>query len=351
MDLNLRLLMEEACALARKLHPHPNPRVGALVVAADGTVVGRGAHEARGALHAEILALREAGDAARGSTVVVTLEPCKHQGTTPPCTEALIAAGVSRVVVGVGDPDERVSGAGIAALRDAGIDVVMGPDPDAAEEVDPGHFHHRRTGRPLVTLKLAMTLDGQTAGADGSSQWITCEEARRDAHVLRSRSDAVAVGAGTILADDPRLTVRLAGFTGPQPVPVVIAGRRPLPAAATIFGRDPIVYAAAPIDVPGEVVVVGDGARVDLDAVLTDLGKREVVDLLVEGGPTLAAGFEQAGLVDRMVLYLAGVVAGGVGRPAFEGVFETISAQRKVEILDVRRIGPDIRVECRRADR
>jgi diaminohydroxyphosphoribosylaminopyrimidine deaminase/5-amino-6-(5-phosphoribosylamino)uracil reductase len=348
MPLDYRSLMDQAADLARPEHPHPNPRVGALIVAADGTIVGRGTHVAAGTPHAEIHALTEAGEAAAGASVFVTLEPCSHQGTTPPCTEALIAAGVQRVVIGIEDPDPRVSGSGIASLRRAGIEVEMDSVPEAAEAVDPGYFHQRRTGRPRVTLKLAMTLDGQTAAADGTSQWITSEEARRDAHELRSRSDAVMVGAGTVIADDPQLTVRIDGFGDRQPRPVVIAGRRPLPVSARVFDRNPIVYTPVPLDLPGEVVVVADGPRADLRGAVSDLGSRNVVDLLVEGGAALAAGLERADLVDRYILYLAGAIAGGVGRPAFDNVFESIGDEHRLEMLDVRRVGPDLRVEARR---
>ena len=347
MDLDLRRLMDEAVALASSHHPHPNPRVGALVVAADGSVIGRGAHVAPGTPHAEIHALKDAGDRAAGATVFVTLEPCNHEARTPPCTAALIAAGVVRVVIGVEDPDPLVNGSGVGALRQAGIEVVMYQDPDAVEAVDPGYFHHRRVGRPHVTLKLAMTLDGQIAAADGTSRWITSEEARRDAHLLRAESDAVMVGAGTVLADDPELTVRSDGYRGHQPVSVVVAGTRPLPPTAKVFGRDPIIYAPALLDLPGQVVVIGSEGRVDLDAALSDLGARGVVDLLVEGGGTLAAGLQSDGLVDRYVTYLAGAVAGGVGRPAFDGVFSTIGEERRVEIVDVCRVGPDLRLEAR----
>ena len=348
MQLDHRSLMDQAADLARSEHPHPNPRVGAVIVAPGGEIVGRGAHVAAGTPHAEFHALREAGEAAAGASVFVTLEPCSHQGATPPCTEALIAAGVARVVIGVEDPDPRVSGSGVASLRRSGIEVEMDANPDLAEALDPGYFHQRRTGRPRVTLKLAMTLDGQTAAADGTSQWITSEEARRDAHELRSRSDAVMVGAGTVIADDPALTVRIDGLGDRQPRPIVVAGGRPLPVAAKVFDRNPIVYAPVPLDLPGEVVVVADGSRVDLGGAVTDLGSRNVVDLLVEGGAALAAGFERANLVDRYVLYLAGAIAGGVGRPAFDSVFDTIGDQHRLEILDVRRVGPDLRVEARR---
>ena len=346
MDLDIHSLMENAADLARPHRPRPNPRVGALIVAPDGTVVGRGAHTAAGTPHAEIHALTEAGERAAGASVIVTLEPCSHEGLTPPCTDALIAAGVARVFVGAGDPDQRVSGSGIGALRRAGIEVVVGPEPAAAEAIDPGYFHHRRTGRPLVTLKLAMTLDGQIAAADGTSQWITSAEARRDAHRLRSESDAVMIGAGTVLADDPRLTVRLDGYVGQQPRPIVVAGTRPLPSTALVLDRDPIVFAPFPLDLPAQVVVLGSGDRVDLGRALADLGERAVVDLLVEGGGTLAAGLEATGLIDRYVIYLAGAVAGGVGRPAFGGVFATMSDAHRVDIVDVRRVGPDLRLEA-----
>jgi diaminohydroxyphosphoribosylaminopyrimidine deaminase/5-amino-6-(5-phosphoribosylamino)uracil reductase len=336
--------MDEAVALARLHHPHPNPRVGAVLVASDGTVVGRGAHERRGTPHAEIHALEQAGELARGATMVVTLEPCSHEGTTPPCTDALIAAGIGSVVVGAVDPDPRVSGRGLDRLREAGIGVVLVDEP--VVDVDPGYFHHRTTGRPRLTLKLAATLDGQTAAADGTSQWITSPEARRDAHRLRARSDAVMVGAGTLRTDNPRLDVRLGGYGGPQPRPVVVGGHRPLPADAAVFARSPLVYTPHPIDVPGEVVVVGaeDDGIVALDRVLDDLGRREIVDVLVEGGARLAGALRRQALVDRYVVYLGASVAGGIGRAMFDGEFATLGDREAVQIDDVRSIGPDVRI-------
>ncbi|MDX1690645.1 MAG: bifunctional diaminohydroxyphosphoribosylaminopyrimidine deaminase/5-amino-6-(5-phosphoribosylamino)uracil reductase RibD [Acidimicrobiia bacterium] len=340
-----RNLVLEAIGLTADTHPHPNPRVGCLVVA-DGAIVGHGVHLRPGEPHAEILALAEAGEAARGATLVVTLEPCDHTGRTPPCTDAIVNAGVERVVVGIGDPDERVSGRGIERLRRAGIEVVTDVAPQAAEAADPGYFHHRRTGRPLVTVKLAMTLDGQVAAADGTSQWITSEAARRDVHGLRARSDAVMVGAGTLLADDPRLTVRLEGRSHRQPRPIVVAGRRPLPPERALWSRDPLVYTPEPRDLPGEVVVCGDGERVDLPGMIGDLGKRGIVDLLVEGGAGLAGALWRAGSVDRLVTYVGGVVGGGVGLPAFGGVFTTIRDATSVEITGVTRLGPDVRIDA-----
>ncbi|HEY5727854.1 MAG TPA: bifunctional diaminohydroxyphosphoribosylaminopyrimidine deaminase/5-amino-6-(5-phosphoribosylamino)uracil reductase RibD [Acidimicrobiia bacterium] len=333
--------MERAAEAAARFRPHPNPRVGAVVLSSGGSVAAVAAHERPGLPHAEVLALAGAGCEARDGTLVVTLEPCSHHGRTPPCVETVTAAGIARVVVGAPDPDPRVSGAGIAALRAAGVQVEVGVPGLDAEQVDPGYFHHRRTGRPLVTLKLAATLDGQTAAADGTSRWITGEEARADAHRLRAASDAVMVGAGTLRTDDPSLDVRLPGFTGDQPRPVVVAGDRPLPAARALYARDPLVYRLGRAASPGAVETV---EIPDLDAVVKDLGARMVVDLLAEGGPTLARSLLHAGLVDRFVLYLAGRFAGGVGRPMFDGVFGTLGDIVGAQVDAVTRLGDDIRV-------
>jgi diaminohydroxyphosphoribosylaminopyrimidine deaminase/5-amino-6-(5-phosphoribosylamino)uracil reductase len=339
--------MQRAISLARAEQPHPNPRVGAVIVSPDGAVVGEGAHEGAGEPHAEVVALRRAGAQARGATAYVTLEPCSHQGRTPPCTDALIAAGVARVVVGAGDPDPRVSGSGLDLLARTGVEVTSGVLADEVEAMDPGYFHHRRTGRPLVTLKLATTLDGQTAAADGTSRWITSEEARRDGHRLRSESDVVIVGAGTVIADDPRLDVRLDGYRGRHPRPVVVSGRRPLPPRAVVLSRDPIVYTPAPLGLEVEQVTIAGAGRVDLGELIGDLGRRGYVTALVEGGATLAADLVRRGLVDRFVLYLAGKLALGVGLPAFPGVFATISQAVPITIESVCSIGPDIRVEAK----
>ncbi len=344
--------MRRAIRLSAETWPHPNPRVGAVVLDADGNRVGEAAHVCVGGPHAEPLALVAAGSAAVGGTVVVTLEPCNHHGRTPPCTEALIAAGVARVVVGAGDPDPRVAGSGIARLRSAGIDVVTDVLTEEIEAADPGYFHHRRTGRPLVTLKTAATLDGQVAAADGTSQWITSPEARRDVHRLRAASDVVMVGGGTLIADDPRLDVRIAGHDGNQPRPAVVLGTRAFPADAALADRNPLVFSAVAGDQaqPGaEHVVVGPDANgdTDLDAVLADLGARNVLDLFVEGGPTLAASFLARGYVDRLVIYYGPKIAGGVGRPAFDGTFPTLTSATSVVIDDVRMLGSDIRVVAR----
>jgi len=256
---------------------------------------------------------------------------------------------VATVVVGAIDPDPRVTGAGVATLRASGIDVIVVADQERFEAVDPGYFHHRRTGRPRVTLKLAMTIDGQIAAADRTSRWITSEEARADAHAMRSRSDGVLVGVGTVIADDPRLDVRLGSRTGPQPRPVVVVGRRSVPPDAAVLRCDPIVY--GPMG-SGAGVEVGEGEAVDLGAMLADLGRRNIVDLLVEGGSTIAGALHRGDHIDRYVVYLAASVAGGIGVGAFGGVFETLSDRVGIEFTAVERVGPDLRIDAvaRRSD-
>ncbi len=344
-------LMRRALANAMATRPHPNPRVGAVVVATDGTIAAEAAHSGPGSPHAEAHALAAAGSAAAGSTLYVTLEPCDHHGRTPPCTEAIIDAGVSRVVVGTLDPDVRVSGRGVERLRRAGIDVQVGVPGIDAEGVDEAYFHHRRTGLPFVTVKVAGTLDGQAAARDGTSQWITGEAARADAHRLRADNDAVMIGAGTLRVDDPRLDVRLDDHDGPQPRPVVIAGRRPLPATRVLYDRSPLIVASEPrTDVPAGaelVLVSGDDGLVAPDAALEALGKRDIVALMVEGGPHLAGAFVRAGLANRVVVYLGAKLAGGAGLPVLGGEFPTLGAARAVTIDRIERLGDDLRIDLR----
>ncbi len=339
--------MDLAIRLARQFRPHPNPRVGAVIVDQHGQLVGEGAHAGQGFPHAEVIAIAAAGERSVGSTMYVTLEPCNHTGETGPCASAIISAGIMNVVVGVQDPDHRVAGAGVAALRAAGISVEFDASAPGLRNLDPGYFHHRKTGRPRFTLKTALTLDGQVAAKDGSSQWITGEEARLDGHRLRAEADAVLVGAGTLLADDPCLDVRLPGYEGPQPRPIVIAGHRRLPETAQIFGRNPVVVSCGAIAQPGEELIVlsGEDGRPDLVMAAASLGRAGWVDVLVEGGPTLAGEFLAAGLIDRGVWYLASKLAGGIGHAAFSRDFERLSDTRPVEIVDVRKVGADLRVE------
>jgi diaminohydroxyphosphoribosylaminopyrimidine deaminase/5-amino-6-(5-phosphoribosylamino)uracil reductase len=336
--------MRSALEAAATANPHPNPRVGAVVLDESGAVVGRGIHRHVGEPHAERAALEAAGAAARGGTLIVTLEPCNHEGRTPPCADAVLESGVGRVVVGAADPDARSAG-GVERLRRAGVEVTMGVLADEVERMDPAYFHHRRTGRPRVTLKAALTLDGQVAARDGSSQWITSLEARQDAHRLRAEADAIMVGAGTVLADNPELTVRLPGYEGRQPIPVVIAGKRPFPNDLRVIERNAVVFAPDARQLDTEVVVVESGKRVDLEQALLTLGARGIVDLLVEGGPILADGLLEGRLIDRCVFYFGSKLAAGVGMAPFDGVFMNIEDAIDVTVLDVRLVGSDIRVE------
>ncbi|NND01331.1 MAG: bifunctional diaminohydroxyphosphoribosylaminopyrimidine deaminase/5-amino-6-(5-phosphoribosylamino)uracil reductase RibD [Acidimicrobiia bacterium] len=349
VDPRVESWMRRAIAMAVGTHPHPNPRVGAVVLTPQGEEVGAGAHLGPGNDHAEVVALREAGTAAAGATVVSTLEPCSHFGKTPPCTDALIAAGVAKVIVGARDPDDRVAGSGIAKLLDAGIEVLEGVLTADVEAADPGYFHHRRYGRPRFRIKLAATLDGQVAAVDGTSQWITSEQARADAHRLRAESDAVLIGAGTLRADDPALDVRLPDFTGQQPHPVVLAGSQPLPENRRLYEREPLIYTPRWLDGPVPSVVLDGAGRLDLEVVAKDLAKRGILEVLVDGGPTVAAAFVAAGLADYFTFYFGASLGGGVGRPMFDGAFTTILNSFPIEIMDVAKVGPDLRVDCRPA--
>lgn len=297
-----RDLMGRAVARAwhsRLLAP-PNPWVGAVLVCDDGTSF-EGGTQRPGDRHAERVVLERAGKRARGATLYVTLEPCVHTGRTGPCSAAVIHAGVARVVVGVADPDPRVAGEGIRSLREAGIDVTVGVGSDEIEQQLRPYLHHRRTGRPWVVSKIAATLDGRTAAADGTSKWITGEAARADVHRLRAESDAIAAGAGTIRADDPQLTVR--GIVAADGLPP----RTPL---RVVLGTAPLTARVRPcLEYRGE-----------LGELLDDLGGRNVLQLMIEGGATTAHRFHAAGLVDLYVFYLAAALMGGDdGQPVLRG--------------------------------
>ena len=339
--------MRRAFELAAAHRTHPNPRVGAVVLDPDGHVIGEGSHVGPGHPHAEVVALAAAGPTARGGTVIVTLEPCMVHGRTPPCVEALVAAGVAKVVVGAIDPDVRVSGQGIAALRRNGIVVDEGVMATGAEALDPAYFHHRRSGRPRVTLKAALTLDGQLAASDRSSQWITGEAARDDGHRLRAQFDAVMVGAGTVISDNPQLDVRIVDYAGPQPRPIVLIGARDLPRASKILQRQPLLVAGRKLgDTTGAIQVsAGPDGRPALAEALRAIGDEGYLDVLVEGGAALASGLWNEGLVDRGVFYVAGRMAGGRGLSLFDGVWNTLEDSVEVDIVDVMKLGPDLRVE------
>jgi diaminohydroxyphosphoribosylaminopyrimidine deaminase/5-amino-6-(5-phosphoribosylamino)uracil reductase len=320
-------MMREALALAASVRGRtsPNPWVGCVLVPPGDGPAFEGATEPPGGPHAEAVALGLAGHRANGSTVYVTLEPCAHEGRTPPCADALIRAGVRRVVVGLEDPDPRVRGEGIARLRGAGIDVVVGVCRDEVARQLAPYLKHRRSGRPWVVLKLAATLDGSTAAPDGSSRWITGLEARRDAHRLRAESDAVLVGSGTVRADDPELTVRdVEGHDGRQPLRVVLGSAPP---SARVHPA---------LELSGDP---GD--------ILDELGRRGVLQVLVEGGATVAHAFHSAGLVDRYVLYLAPAFSGGSdARGLFAGRgAPTVDALWRGRITSVTALGPDLRLD------
>jgi diaminohydroxyphosphoribosylaminopyrimidine deaminase/5-amino-6-(5-phosphoribosylamino)uracil reductase len=299
----------------------PNPWVGCVVVS--GTEVFEGATAPPGGPHAEVTALARVQE--RGATLFTTLEPCAHHGRTPPCTDAIIAAGVARVVIALEDPDPLVAGRGVAALRAAGLEVTVGTAAEEVAEQLAPYLKHRTTGQPWVVLKMAASLDARTAAPDGTSRWITGEAAREDVHRLRARSDAILVGAGTVRADDPELTVRLGDGPAPtQPLRVVLGA---VPPGAKVL---PALELSGP-----------------LDDVLTELGQRGVLQLLVEGGASVAHDFHAAGLVDRYVFYLAPLLFGGDdGRPLFAGPGAgTIGDVWRGKLVSVERLGEDLRVE------
>lgn len=344
-------LMNRAIELAQNwVFTHPNPRVGAVIADSTGEVVGEGWHRGPGTDHAEVVALKEAGEAARGATVWVTLEPCSVHGRTPPCVDALIAAGVSTVVVGAVDPDSNVAGKGIRLLEGSGIEVITGVAERESRAIDPAYFHHRETGRAMVTLKWAMTIDGSISAHDGTSQWITGEHARQDAHELRATVDGVVVGAGTMRADNPRLDVRIEGFSGIQPRPVVVAGQTELPDDAAIWERDPVIVATRGRQVPsGELLVVPEAeGRPDPLATCRGLADLGMLHLLLEGGPTLAAAWWRAGVISNGMVYVGAKVGGGTGRSPLAGPFATIEDASEVEFESMRSVGDDVAIAFRR---
>ena len=347
--------MARALELARRglYTTDPNPRVGCVITKA-GRVVGEGFHERAGAPHAEINALRAAGDAARGATVYLTLEPCCHHGKTPPCTTALVSAGVARVVAAMADPNPRVAGQGFAELTQAGIESARGLMQAEAEVLNPGFASRMQRGRPYVRVKLAASLDGRTALASGESKWITGEPARADVQHWRARSSAILPGIGTVLADDPALTVR-AFDIGRQPRRVVLDSRlrmSPQAKMLTLPGTTLVVTAAsdgvraeALQNAGAEVLALEKDGHVDLAALMQALAAREVNELLVEAGATLSGALLEAGLADELVLYYAPLLLGDNGRGMFRlDAVTQMAARVELEIKDARPIGRDWRV-------
>ena len=340
----------------------PNPAVGCVLVK-EGAVVGRGWTQPGGRPHGETEALERAGASARGATAYVSLEPCCHWGKTPPCTDALIAAGVARVVLPVEDPDPRVSGRGIARLKEAGIEVAAGVLAEEAAALNEGFFRRIQQGRPLVTLKLASTLDGRIATAQGESRWITGEPARARAHLLRARHDAVMVGSNTVIADDPELTCRLPGLADRSPVRIVVDGRLRVPLTSRVVAdaaRVPTWFITLRGDAPERheafrdcgvelIEVDADGETVDLEEALQQLGRRGLTRVLVEGGAALAAAMIRADLVDHVAWFRAPRLIGGDGIAAVTafGVSE-LAATPRFQRLGVEPVGEDLLETFRR---
>ena len=331
--------MRRALELAAKAAhaTSPNPMVGAVALDSSGAVAGEGYHARAGEAHAERIALERAGVRAKGGTLYVTLEPCTHEGRTPPCVEAVLAAAPARVVVATEDPDQRVAGRGLAALKEAGIEVQVGVERKAAERLNRFYLKHRRTGLPWVTVKFAASLDGRIATAGGESRWISCESARAEGHRLRQAHDAILVGAGTVRADDPELTNRSRGATR-QPLRVVLDSRHGLPPDARVFQdqeRNPTLLAK-----------LGPDGSVDLEELLRTLGERGVLSVLVEGGAAVHGALFDLGLVDGVVAFLAPMVIGGREAPGAvggHGVARLADAHRLVN-LEVRQVGDDLMV-------
>jgi diaminohydroxyphosphoribosylaminopyrimidine deaminase/5-amino-6-(5-phosphoribosylamino)uracil reductase len=343
----------------------PNPRVGCVITHGD-VVVGEGWHQRAGEPHAEVFALRAAGNRARGATAYVTLEPCSHFGRTPPCADALIAAGIARVVAAANDPNPNVNGGGFEKLRAAGIAMDSGLLREPARELNRGFFSRMERGRPWVRIKLAMSLDGRTALANGESKWITGEPARNDVQRWRARSSAILTGSGTMLADNPRLTARLdslssyaIGGEGYKPWRIVLDGALRTPASANALDASAptlVMHAAEakPVDdrfasVELVRITTDANARLDLDAVLRLLAGRGVNELQVEAGPTLCGALLAAGLVDELLVYVAPIVLGDSARPLLQlPPLSSMAAAERWQLVDRRQVGADTRLLYRR---
>lgn len=351
--------MSRALQLAHKglYTTDPNPRVGCVIVK-NGEVLGEGWHERSGEPHAEVHALHAAGNKAEGATVYVTLEPCCHHGKTPPCSDALTAAQVGRVVVAMQDPHSRVAGQGLQQLIEAGIEVEVGVLEAQAKALNPGFIKRMQTGRPYVRNKLAMSLDGRTAMASGESKWITAEAARMDVQRLRARSSAIITGVGTVLADDPSMTVRLEGIER-QPLRVVVDTNLSMPTTARMLqqpGRT-LVMTCSDDEAAREMLELA-GAEVvrlpfcnntvDMQAVLDTLGEMEVNEVLVETGATLSGAMLQAGLIDELVIYMAPILMGDGARGLFRlPGLESMQQKIGLDITNVRAVGKDWRITAR----
>jgi len=365
MDLSMVSTREDAEFMSRALHlaerglytTDPNPRVGCVIVK-DGQIVGEGWHRQAGGPHAEIEALRQSGDRADGATAYVSLEPCCHHGKTPPCTDALISAGIARVVAAMKDPNPRVAGEGLKKLKEAGVDVACGLLENAAAALNPGFCKRMKTGRPYIRSKLAMSLDGRTALPSGESKWITGEDARRDAHRLRARSSAIVTGIGTVLQDDPELTARLPEQAGEilQPIRVVLDSRLRIPATTRLAGGGNRTMVLTAVSDEERTQALSDSfdietlpatldGRLDLTAVVDRLGHGQFNEVLIEAGPTLNGALLRENLVDEWIVYVAPVVLGDQARGLFHLPDLTRMAERfELTISDVRQVGRDLKL-------
>ncbi len=355
--------MARALKLAEKgrFSTHPNPRVGC-VITKNGVIVGEGFHQVTGQAHAEVYALKQAGKYAEGATLYVNLEPCCHHGRTPPCTDAIIKAGIRRVVIAMEDPNPMVNRAGISALQNAGIEVDTGINTDSAHWLNRGYVKRIMTGTPWVTLKIAVSLDGKTAMENGESQWITSEQAREDAHLLRASSSAILTGIGTVLRDDPQMTARpaseesRAALADRQPLRIIVDSRLSTPTDARILSQpgevlivtspselsDAALYPQSNIEVTGCDMT---GGSINLMSLMNMLGEREINNLMLEAGARLSGSMLQARLVDEIVVYMAPDLLGSNARGMFRiPGLEAIADKLKLEFRDVRRVGRDLRL-------
>ncbi|MCO7556644.1 bifunctional diaminohydroxyphosphoribosylaminopyrimidine deaminase/5-amino-6-(5-phosphoribosylamino)uracil reductase RibD [Metapseudomonas otitidis] len=364
MTASDQAFMARALELARKglYSTHPNPRVGCVIVR-DGQVVGEGWHARAGEPHAEVHALRQAGERARGATAYVTLEPCSHHGRTPPCADALVNAGVARVVAAMQDPNPQVAGRGLLRLMDAGIAVQSGVLESEARALNAGFIKRMETGLPFVRVKLAMSLDGRTAMASGESQWITGPAARAAVQRLRARASVVLTGADTVLTDGARLTVRpdelglnaeltALAVTRP-PLRVLVDGRLRVPLSAPFYQAGKALVATCAVASARDrfqeeghelLAVPSSNGHVDLRRLLLELGSRGANEVLVEAGPRLAGAFARAGLVDEFQIFMAGRLLGSSARPLLDWPLARMAEAPQLKITDVRAVGDDWRI-------
>lgn len=352
--------MKLALSMARAAvgQTSPNPTVGAVVVK-NGEILGMGAHLKAGTPHAEVHAIRTAGENARGADLYVTLEPCSHYGKTPPCTELIISSGIKRVVVATLDPNPLVAGSGVKQLRQAGIEVEVGVGTEEANSINEPFFHFIQTGKPYVTLKAAVTLDGKTATKTGDSKWITSTQSRSDVHQLRHEHDAILVGIQTVLKDNPHLTTRLPRG-GKNPIRIILDTHLRIPLDANVIkdktaktiiitGNELDRQKAGKLQELGTEVVPLSTGRIDINELLTVLGKRRIMSVLVEGGSKVHASFMKAGAFQQLIFYVAPKIIGGIDAiPAIGGEgLDFVREAEKLEFTSVERIGPDIKITAK----